>query len=264
MNKTIWIFLILVLIGAGIFLLTGRQEGEGESPTAGQTAPAESPSATPADPRPTEPLAEPTPAPSMRIPLPALDESDSEALESASEVFGAEAVASYLVPDDVIRKVVVTIDNLPREKVSMRVRAVRAVPGRFQVDGAGDEVTLGIANFARYRPVVSIINAADPTEIVGHFLRFYPIAQEAYEELGYPGMSFRDRVIEVIDDLLAAPEVDPGVRLTRPKVLYEFADPELERRSAGQKMLIRMGGDNAAVVKDKLRQIRTELVRRTR
>lgn len=264
MNRTIWLILILVLIAAGVFLLTARQDGEGEPAPSEQTARAGSPPAAPADSRPTGPVVEPAPAPSTRIPLPALDESDSEALESASEVFGKEAVASFLVPDDVIRKVVVTIDNLPREKISMRVRAVRAVPGRFRVDGADEDVTLGVANFARYRPVVSIINAADPTEIVGHVLRFYPLMQEAYEELGYPGMSFRDRVIEVIDDLLAAPEVDPGVRLTRPKVLYEFADPGLERRSTGQKMLIRMGGDNAAVVKDKLRQIRSELVRRTR
>ena len=264
MNRTIWFLLILALIGAGVFLLTDRQEGEDGPPRPGQTPRAESPPAEPADARPAEPVVEPAPAPSTRIPLPALDESDSEALESASEVFGTEAVASYLVPDDVIRKVVVTIDNLPREKISMRVRAVRAVAGRFQVDGADEDITLGVTNFARYRPVVAVINAADPTEIVGHFLRFYPLMQEAYEELGYPGMSFRDRVIEVIDDLLAAPEVDPGVRLTRPKVLYEFADPALERRSAGQKMLIRMGGDNAAVVKDRLRQIRAELVRRTR
>jgi hypothetical protein len=261
-NRTIWLILILVLIAAGVFLLTARQDGEGEPPPPEQTARAELPPAAPADSRPTEPVVEPVR--STRIPLPALDESDSETLESASEVFGKEAVASFLVPDDVIRKVVVTVDNLPREKISMRVRAVRAVPGPFRVDGADEDVTLGVANFARYRSVVSIINAADPTEIVGHFLRFYPLMQEAYEELGYPGMSFRDRVIEVIDDLLAAPEVDPGVRLTRPKVLYEFADPGLERRSAGQKMLIRIGGDNAAVVKDKLRQIRSELVRRTR
>jgi hypothetical protein len=43
-------------------------------------------------------------------------------------------------------------------------------------------------------------------------------------------------------------------------VLYQFADPELERRSAGQKVMMRMGADNARRVKAKLREIRRELV----
>jgi hypothetical protein len=39
-------------------------------------------------------------------------------------------------------------------------------------------------------------------------------------------------------------------------VLYEFADPALESRSAGQKALIRMGPANARRIKAKLREIR--------
>lgn len=263
MKRSIWLLVIVVLLVAGWFLLSdNREDGQARAPVETPATPEPSPSAPPQAPAKVSPEAPERQAPPA-VPLPPLDESDPEVLGSASEVFGAQAVAEYLVPDDIVRKVVVTIDNLPREKVSMRVRAVRAVPGRFQADGEDEDISLGVANFARYRPVVGIVNTADPTELAGHFLRFYPLFQEAYEELGYPGMSFLDRVIEAIDDLLAAPEVNPGVRLVRPKVMYEFADPALEGRSAGQKMLIRMGGDNAAVVKNKLRQVRAELVRRT-
>ena len=60
--------------------------------------------------------------------------------------------------------------------------------------------------------------------------------------------------------MAAAPEIDAPIRLMRPKVLYEFADPDLETRSAGQKILIRMGARNAARVKAKLREIRRELI----
>jgi hypothetical protein len=45
---------------------------------------------------------------------------------------------------------------------------------------------------------------------------------------------FGDRLIEVIDDLLEAPEVQGTIKLVRPKVLYEFAAPELEDLSAGR------------------------------
>jgi len=55
--------------------------------------------------------------------------------------------------------------------------------------------------------------------------------------------------MEAIDDLLATPELDAPVKLLRPRVLYEFADPDLETRSAGQKILLRMGPENAARVK---------------
>jgi hypothetical protein len=44
-------------------------------------------------------------------------------------------------------------------------------------------------------------------------------------------------------------------------VFYEFADPELEARSAGQKILMRIGNENAARVKAKLRELRGELTR---
>ena len=61
---------------------------------------------------------------------------------------------------------------------------------------------------------------------------------------------------EVEAHLLATPEVQGPIELTQPRVFYEFADPELEALSSGQKTLIRMGPENAAVVKAKLREVR--------
>jgi hypothetical protein len=87
--------------------------------------------------------------------------------------------------------------------------------------------------------------------------------QEAYESLGHPPQYFNDRLIEVIDHLLASPDVKGPIALARPNVLYEFADPALEARSAGQKVLIRMGSENATAVKDKLRELRAELIARS-
>jgi hypothetical protein len=39
--------------------------------------------------------------------------------------------------------------------------------------------------------------------------------------------------------------------------MYTFADPTLEARPAGQKLLLRMGLDNAAAIKAKLGELRT-------
>ena len=73
---------------------------------------------------------------------------------------------------------------------------------------------------------------------------------------GSIGKYFNDRLVEAIDDLLKTPDVTGPIRLVRPKVFFEYADPALEGRSAGQKLLIRMGPDNAAAIKAKLRELR--------
>src|SRR5258708_33740516 len=65
--------------------------------------------------------------------------------------------------------------------------------------------------------------------------------------------------MEAIDDLVAAPELATPPKVLRSRVLYEFADPDLETRSAGQKILLRMGPENAARGKDKLWQLRRGL-----
>jgi hypothetical protein len=54
------------------------------------------------------------------------------------------------------------------------------------------------------------------------------------------------------------------VTLVRPKVFYLYADPGLESRSAGQKILMRTGVENTRRIKAKLREIRTEIVNRSK
>jgi hypothetical protein len=58
---------------------------------------------------------------------------------------------------------------------------------------------------------------------------------------------------------LAAPDIKEPVKLIQPKIVYLYADPNLEGRSTGQKILMRIGSDNEAKVKTKLQEIRQEL-----
>jgi hypothetical protein len=92
--------------------------------------------------------------------------------------------------------------------------------------------------------------------LAGFYVRLYPLFQQAYVELGYPNGYFNDRLIGVIDHLLAAPEPKAPVYLAQPRVVFEFADPQLESLSAGQKILVRMGADNEMRIKAKLRELR--------
>ena len=192
--------------------------------------------------------------------MPALSESDAQVLESLRRVANSPLLSGLILSSEFVRHVVMTIDNLPRGKVATRLLPVKPPRGQLIVttDAAGD-VSLSPANARRYRSYVRLAQALETRTLIAHYVHFYPLFQQAYEELGYPNQYFNDRVIEAIDDLLAAPEVDGEIDLTQPKVLYEFADVDLEELSAGQKIMIRMGPENAAAIKLKLREIRREL-----
>lgn len=100
---------------------------------------------------------------------------------------------------------------------------------------------------------------ADAKKLVAVYARFYPLFQRAYQDLGYPDGYFNSRLVAIIDHLRAVLEIEGPLALTQPHVLYEFADPDLELRSAGHKIMLRMGMDNAAKIKAKLREIRSEV-----
>jgi hypothetical protein len=121
---------------------------------------------------------------------------------------------------------------------------------------AGDNLAIAADNSTRYAPVVALVHAIDSKQLVAIYIRFDPLVQQAYRDLGYPDGYFNDRLVAVIDHLLATPSVKQPIALVQPKVLYQYADPELEALSAGQKAMLRIGPENAAVVKAKLREIR--------
>jgi len=248
-----WIAVVLVLAGAaGIYYW--RSLGTTEPPPAPPVAVA--PAAPPPEPpRILHPLPEP---PADAPALPALADSDRVVGNAAEGLFGRDAFARYFYPDGLVRRFVATVDNLPRKTAAVRLMPVKPVPGAFAVKAGDGDFTVAPDNAWRYRPYIVAMEAADAKRVAAAYLRFYPLFQSAYRELGYPDGYFNDRLVFAIDDLLAAPDAD-GARLVQPKVVYEFADAGLEQRSAGQKIMMRMGSGNAARVKEKLRALRREL-----
>jgi hypothetical protein len=259
MNENIkWVAAAVAVVGlsiGGILYLSYFSKGD-------QAAPAAKPAvAVPAHPQPEEPAVKhPLPASGNQEALPPLNESDVPMQGSLADLIGKESVEQLIVPNDLIRHIVVTIDNLPEQKVAERLRPIKPAPGKFAVSGPEEAPVLNPANYERYKPMVQLILSTETQHLVATYTRYYPLFQEAYESLGHPPQYFNDRVIEVIDHLLATPELSGPIALAQPNVQYEFADSNLESRSAGQKVLLRMGKDNAAAVKAKLRELRSELV----
>jgi len=194
-------------------------------------------------------------------PLPALAESDSFLQEALAGLFGGASFDLLFHPQDVVRHFVAAIDNLPRKTVAQRIMPIKPVTGAFRTSGPEGSTVVGPDNAARYTPYVRALQAVDSAKLVALYVRFYPLFQQAYAELGYPSRYFNDRVFEVIDHLLATPDVRGPIALVQPKVMYEYADPSLQDLSAGQKMLVRMGPENEAKVKAKLRELKKALTR---
>jgi hypothetical protein len=256
----------VTIIGGAALLIAGIYyfwpQSAPPAPTAQvETTPPPAPApAAPAEPvieHPVEAVKPPEPAPAVT-----LADSDGPLGSALANLLGAERARNWLYPDGLVRRFVATVDNLPRQTVALKVRSLQPAAGRFEVARDGDVVTIADANAARYTPYVQALERVDTKQLAGVYLRFYPLFQQAYEELGYPKAYFNDRLVASIDHLLATPEVSGPLRLKQPKVLYEFEDPQLEALSAGQKALLRMGPDNARRVKAKLRGLRTEITAR--
>ena len=221
--------------------------------------------APPAPPPPAEPQGPQNPIPPSTEPqpqpLPTVKESDPAMRDAITGVVGKETFQRYFVPEQIVHRIVATIDNLPRKSYAQRLSPVKTPAGQFQVTGKDQALEIAPSNAQRYAPYVRALDAIDTSKLVAAYLRLYPLFQQAYVDLGYPNGYFNDRLVEVIDNLLEAPDVKGPIRLTVPHVLYEYADPDLQSRSAGQKLLIRMGPENEAKVKAKLREIRAKVAK---
>ena len=206
------------------------------------------------------------PRPVLQVPaassaLPSLAHSDAAFGRALASLLGRADFEHWWIADELIVHVVATVDNLARAQVPVHAWPVRTARGRPVVDARGGTLVLAAANAQRYAPYMAMVRGVDARALVAVYLRFYPLFQQACRQLGYPSGQFNDRLLAVIDNLLAAPEPSAPLQLVQRHVLYQFADPALQSASAGQKLLMRIGLANERVVKAKLRELRAELAR---
>lgn len=199
-----------------------------------------------------------------------LDQSEGVVAQALAAMLGTKPGASMVRRDDFVRRAVVSIDNLGRSHAAPRLWPVNPMAGKFSVERQGDKEVVAAANSVRYSAFVAFAESLDSARAAALYKQHYPLFQTAYKELGYPNAYFNDRVVAVIDQLLATPEpagplavrlteVKGEVASTQPWTRYEFADPQLEALPAGPKMLLRMGPDNTRKLKAKLREFRTAI-----
>lgn len=254
-----WLVGVLILASAAVLVYSWRTSRQVHHAATAPVQPAPPVATTPA-------VENPVPAPSgpSTTPLPSLAQSDAPMQQALTGLMGAQPVQQYVRPEMIVRHIVVTVDNLSRKRAAVQLWPVKPVAGQFMIHGDDQHATIDPADYQRYTAYVQLLQMVDTKQLSELYFHFYPLFQQAYQNLGYPNGYFNDRLVETIDNLLQTPDVKGDVALVRPNVMYQYADPNLESLSAGQKVLLRMGPDNEAAVKAKLQEIKAAITDRSR
>lgn len=255
-----WVVGLLVVaalaVGAYFFLSRDRDK-------APETPQVEAPEEVAPEPKPEleEPApAEPAPPPEPERELPPLNESDGPVYKDLLSLAPGDALSRWLVSEEVIRKWVAAVNTASQGQLIHKHRPFKNIKGPIVVSEEGPTgMVLSEENYRRYDVPVRLFARVDSDTAMTLYRFWYPRLAQAYGELGIRNKTFHQVLLQAIDQVLAAPQVEESIQLVRPSVYYKFADPKLEKLPGLHKLMIRMGPDNARRVKEKLRELKAEL-----
>ena len=181
-----------------------------------------------------------------------------------------KSALKFVVTPGLAHHVVATIDNLPRSHAAPRLWPLSPVGGKMELEEGLQGLQIAPYNSARYDAVVDFVTDIEPAQAAKWYRQAYPLLQQSYENLGYPGKYFNDRLVEVIDHLLLTPEPLGPIRIDvvkvqgqiepqQPWLRYEFANEDWQKLSAGQKILLRLGRDHRLRLKVYLQDLREQV-----
>lgn len=187
--------------------------------------------------------------------LPTLDESDPFFL---NEIAPPEKLFVSL---DIIRNIVVFVDNFSRGDLLLKFSPVAKPSGFFEVTNQHGITYISDDSYQRYNRYADAVAAIDVDKFIELYTLLSPLFDAAYQEIGYPKGIFSTTFESAITHLLETPIIAYQLEVTSPSVMYRYADENLEALPDTQKLMLRMGPDNLQIIKAKLEQIKDELQR---
>jgi len=192
-------------------------------------------------------------------PLPSLDDSDNLTMKKASQLSWLPNYTAMLIPSDMLRNFVTFIDNLSRGDLANKFTPLERPKQKFSARDSGESLYLDEASYKRYSPYIDVINSLNIELAMAHYQQLMPLIDEAYMELGYESGAFNQVLINAIDMMLAAPIIREPIELIAPSAMYQFKNQTLEQLPAAQKLMLRIGPNNATQLRPKLQQIQISL-----
>lgn len=216
-----------------------------------------------AEPSEPESMAEPEPvgaAPEVWE-LPSLAESDDFLRDIAARLSSHSEWLSWLATDDLVVRFVAGVDEVARGDLpTSQVRFLVPKRGFSALSTAGRSY-LGDQSQRRFNRLAAVVAGLDARGVADLYGRLRPLFRDAYRELGYPNADFDAVLAKAMRKVLEAPNLDGTVELVPALRSYKYADPRLEALPPVQKLMLRLGPDNAELVKAKLREIAAALDR---
>lgn len=203
------------------------------------------------------------PSPAIDVPvlvLPPLNASD----EFVRERLPDSLPEAWVDREDLLRRSAVVLENATRGEIPRRQLSFMAPDGPYPVRVVEEEgrdrprYFVDPAGHARYDRYLDMLEAMPADQLAVFLKDASPLLQEALGELGDQA-PVEDSLLAAIDQMLAVPVIRDEVELLQPKVLFEYADPELESLSGLQKQVLRMGPDNVLRLQSYLRVLREAL-----
>ena len=210
---------------------------------------------------PAKPLVEESPPiPEPVSKLPQLDRSDTDVIAHLLEVSDG-GFQSWLIQEHLIRKFVRAINALEEGKLVSQYRPFTEPQTPFTAATIGESWQIKPDNYARYTPYLDSLEKVGPERLAQLYLHYYPLLQQAYEELGVDKGEFNEVTIRALTRITKAPVPPADAALTRPSVAYKFSAPDLEQRSSVEKLLFRLGPENSERLKKLARDLLDQLQR---
>lgn len=236
------IVLLLLAAGAGYFLF-------------GRRASSPPPSAAATDVKVAQEQVEPLGGEPDAIAVPPLDESDSLVRTLVEKLSSHPGVAAWLATRGLIRNFTIVVVNIADGRTPASHLGPIRPAGGFRVIERGRQLVVDPRSYERYDALADAVTSLDPAGSARVYATLKPRIEEAYRELGFPQGSFDAALERAIVSLLATPVMDARVEVAPQGIVYGYADPRLERLTAAQKHLLRMGPANARRVQGKLREL---------
>ena len=255
------IVVLLLVIAGGVVLLTGIWPPKGE-PTPTATAPPPEPPPSPImtaieEPAP-EPSEPPPPPPEpVEDPLPRLEESDDAVRDAVGDIPLGTAGQQYLIPGNIIERSASLIYLMAQGEVPYKLLPVSRPKAAFPIRDDGTQVVTDPAGFERYDALTQWLQSLDLESLLSSLEWFIPLFREAWSYYGEDPAAFDFAVVMTLDLVIATPEIDLSeARLIRKEAVWIFEDPAIEGLAPIQKQVLRMGPENAKILKAKAAEAR--------
>jgi len=252
------IVVLLLVIAGGVVLLTGNWPPE-EEPAPTVTAPPPKPPPAPIVTEIEEPAPEPPPPSPEPVeePLPRLEESDDAVRDAVGDIPLGTAGQQYLIPGNIIERSASLIYLMAQGDVPYKLLPVSRPKAAFPISDDGTQVVTDPAGFERYDALTQWLQSLDLESLLSALEWFMPLFREAWSYYGEDPAAFDMAVVMTLDLVIATPEIDLSeARLIRKEAVWIFEDPAIEGLAPIQKQALRMGPENAEVVKAKAAEAR--------